>query len=125
MPRGTPISAEDYLTHLALAYAASPAETPEESVAKALLELACARLGVSPQEFVTRVMSSVGGGRLLPPWETGTGAPAEAPPPPPERVPLEWVPCSYCPGVSVSGRCRNEWCESHHRLPRAGIGPYR
>lgn len=73
--RGSPIAAEEYLAHIALAYAASPADSPEESVAKALLEVACSRLGAVPQDVVNEVLRKVPGGRLLPPWGAGTGVP--------------------------------------------------
>jgi hypothetical protein len=73
--RGRPMSAEEYLGHVAYAYVASPADSAEEAVAKALLQTACERLEVDPQEVVNRVLSAESGGRVLPPWLTGDGAP--------------------------------------------------
>lgn len=89
--RGRRMSAEEYLGHIAYAYAAAPADTPEESVAKALLEIAAERLGVHPQDAVNAVLAQEPGGRLLPPWHAGTGVPAGLAPigstPDPEPIP--------------------------------------
>lgn len=73
--RGQYISPEEYLGHIAYAYASSPADSPEESIAKALLEVACARLNADPQVVVNQALSVMPGGRMLPPWPAGTGAP--------------------------------------------------
>lgn len=75
-PRGREMGAEEYLAHVAYSYLAAPADTPEESVAKALLELAAARLGLDPQDLVNTVLQNEPGGRILPPWDAGTGVPA-------------------------------------------------
>lgn len=85
--RGRTISEEEYLGHLAYAYAASPADTPEESVAKALLEIACERLGRHPQDVVNAVLAMEPGGRLLAPWPVGNGVPAGLMPIPSEPAP--------------------------------------
>ncbi len=75
-PSACSVTAEEYLAHCVYAYAAAPADTPEESVAKALLELACQRLGADPQETVNQVLATVGG-KITPPWDAGTGVPRD------------------------------------------------
>lgn len=80
--RGRVMSAGEYLGHLVYGYCAAPADTPEESVAKALLELACDRLGLNPVDVTRDVMSTEEGGRVLPPWDPGTGLPEAAQTPP-------------------------------------------
>ena len=68
--RGQVMTDAEYLTHLVLVYCASPANTPEEGIAKALLELACARFGVDPEVATRSVMTNIPGGRVVPSWAT-------------------------------------------------------
>lgn len=69
--RGRSMGAEEYLAHVAYAYAASPEGSAEESIAKGLLELACDRLGQDPQEVINEVLKGEPGGRVRPPWING------------------------------------------------------
>lgn len=68
--RGQVMTDGEYLELLVLAYCASPADTPEEGIAKALLELACARLGADPEVVTRAVMTDIPGGRVVPSWAT-------------------------------------------------------
>lgn len=71
--RGYVIAREEYLSHIVYAFIASPADSIEEAVSKALLVAACARLGEEPQHVVNAVTSMLPGGRVLAPWEVGNG----------------------------------------------------
>jgi hypothetical protein len=68
--RGREVTAEEYLAHIVYAYCATPADSSEESIAKALLEVAAARFGVDPNTLVKSVMMLEDGGRVRPPWPT-------------------------------------------------------
>lgn len=94
------VTAEEYLGHLAFAYAASPAEGPERSLALALLQLACARLGADPEQVLELSMSTVPGGQFVSPW-----GPALLAPDPRSRCPA----CNY-PLSELDGRCWRRGC---------------
>lgn len=71
--RGRAMTAAEYLAHVVYGYCAAPGDTAEETTAKAHLELACMRLGVDVNDAVADVMRREDGGRVVPPWDAGTG----------------------------------------------------